>query len=98
MSSGVTSRKSSKTQTAVKAAKNIGRAVMPVPVVDIDPVKRSAINPATGAVWRLTDKEVSEKFTTFKSELANPEKALEFLKKHKLLTAAGGIPKKYGGR
>jgi hypothetical protein len=53
------------------------------------------INPRTGRMWLLTDDEVQPGIDALQ---ADPQKAVEFLKKHKLLTPSGRVPKKYGGR
>lgn len=58
-----------------------------------DPV----INPKTGRVWRLTDAEVEPKVDALQASFDDKQKALDFLKKHKLVTPSGKLPKKYGG-
>lgn len=57
------------------------------------------INPRTGRLWRLTDDEIQPQVDALRASLvADPAKALEFLKRHKLVTPSGKVPRKYGGR
>jgi hypothetical protein len=57
------------------------------------------INPRTGRMWLLSDDEIKPGVDALKASLAaDPKKALEFLKKYKLVTPSGKVPRKYGGR
>jgi hypothetical protein len=56
------------------------------------------INPRTGRVWQLTDAEVEPGVDALQASFGDKQKALEFLRKHKLVTPTGKLPRKYGGR
>jgi hypothetical protein len=56
------------------------------------------INPTTGRIWRITDAGVEANVDALQTSLTDPQKALDFLKKHKLVTPTGKLPRKYGGR
>jgi hypothetical protein len=58
---------------------------------------QETINPRTGAVWRLTDREVAPKVDSLQASLSSPAKALAYLKENGFLTPSGRLPKKYGG-
>lgn len=62
-----------------------------------DSFRKSAINPRTGTVWKLTDAEVSGAVDALQAKLRDPKKALKFLKEQGFLTASGKLPRKYGG-
>lgn len=63
----------------------------------VDRLLQEPINPRTGAVWRLTDREVAAKVDSYQASLSSPTKALAYLKENGFLTSTGRVPKKYGG-